>query len=75
MKKRKIIIAMVVFFLGFLQACDLLETCGTCEFVTIQADGTESSSSPLPYCGDDLAEKEDQLPNTVGGVTTYWNCY
>ena len=75
MKKRKIIVAMAVFFLGFLQACDLLETCGNCEFVTEQADGTESTGYPTTVCGDDLAEKEDQLPNTDGGVTTYWNCY
>lgn len=66
---------MVVFFLGFLQACDLLETCGNCEFVTVQADGTESIGERFPYCGEDLAEREDQLPNTTAGVTTFWNCY
>ncbi len=72
MKKRKIIIAVVVFFLGFLQACDLLETCGTCEFVQVKADGTETIGSPLPYCGEELAEREDPLQNTDSG---YWNCY
>ncbi len=65
---------MVVFVLGFLQACDLLEECGTCEFVTEQADGTETIGSPIPSCGEDLADKEEQLPRTDAGVTTYWNC-
>ena len=76
MRKGKIFIgALVLFAMGFLNSCDLIEECGTCELVTEQADGTTTKGTPLPFCGDDLADKEDQSPVTVGGVTTYWNCY
>jgi hypothetical protein len=76
MKKRNILIGTVVLFaLGFLHACDLIEECGTCQLVTEQADGTKTTGTPLPFCGDDLKDKETQSPVTVGGVTTYWECY
>lgn len=76
MRKRKLLIATVVLFaLGFLHACDLIEECGTCKLVTEYADGTTSEGTPLPFCGDDLKDKEDSSPVNVGGVTTYWNCY
>jgi len=76
MRKRKILIgAVTLFALGFLNACDLIEECGTCVLITEQADGTITEGTPLPFCGDDLKDKEDQPPVTVGGVTTYWNCY
>lgn len=76
MRKRKILIGVVILFtLGFLHACDLIEECGTCELITEHADGSTTSGTPLPFCGDDLKDKEDQAPVTVGGVTTYWECY
>ena len=76
MKKRNILIsALFVCVIGLLPGCDLLEECGTCELVTIQADGTESRSTPLPFCGDELANKRDSDPQTIAGVTTYWDCY
>ncbi len=58
-----------------LPACDMLQECGQCELVTVKADGEETRGTPLPFCGDDLKEKEEEAPTTVGGVTTYWDCY
>ena len=76
MRKRTILIgAVTLFALGFLTSCDLIEECANCELVTEAADGTITKGTPLPLCGDQLKEREDQSPVTVGGVTTYWNCY
>jgi len=77
MKKRNNWIAAVLLVaLGAIPSCNLIEECGTCELVTEYTDGTPTSyGTPLPFCGDDLKEKEDASPVTIGGVTTYWNCY
>lgn len=66
---------MVCLAIGVLPACDLVEECGTCELVTEDAVGNKTYGTPLPFCGDDLAEKEDASPVTINEVTTYWNCY
>jgi hypothetical protein len=77
MKRRNIWIgAVVILGLVILPACDIVEECGTCEFVTEYSDATPTEyGTPLPFCGDDLKEKEDALPVTIGVRTTYWNCY
>jgi len=76
MKKRAFLIALVFAGMtGFTTSCELLEECGTCELVTIAADGTETRSTPLPFCGEELQNRKDSSPETVGGVTTYWECY
>ena len=75
MKKRKILIAVVlVMALGVLPACDVIEECGTCELVTEDAGGNKTYGTPLPFCGDDLKDKEDAMPVTINEVTTYWSC-
>lgn len=75
MRKRKLFVgAAILFTLGFLQACDLIEECGNCKLATEQADGTTTYGTPLPFCGEDLKDKENASPVTVGGVTTYWIC-
>jgi hypothetical protein len=76
MKKRIMVMAgLVLSLLALAPACDLLEECGTCELVTIDADGNTSYGTPMLYCGDDLKDKQNSSPITVGGVTTYWDCY
>jgi len=76
MKKRNIlIIGIVVLLIGVIPGCELLEECGTCELVTVDADGNETFGTPLPFCGDRLAEKQNSAPVTIDGVTTYWDCY
>ena len=76
MKKRNFpVIALCICLVGFLPACELLEECGTCELVTEYADGTVERGTPLPFCGDQLAERQNSSPTTIGGVTTYWECY
>ena len=75
MRKRIIHVgAVALFALGLLTSCDLIEECGTCELVTEAADGTITKTTPLPVCGDDLKEKEDTPPTTIGTNTTYWVC-
>ncbi len=76
MKKRNILIAAVlVMAMGVLPACDVIEECGTCELITEDSGGNKTYGTPLPFCGDDLKDKEDASPVTINGVTTYWNCY
>ena len=75
MKKRRIWFAgLFILGLALLPACDLLEECGTCELVT-DDNGQISYGSPLPFCGDALKERQNASRVTVGGVTTWWNCY
>ena len=76
MKKRNLLIsALFIFALGLLPACDFLEECGTCKLITEDGDGNITEGTPLPLCGDALTERQDQLPVTVGNITTYWECY
>ena len=76
MKKRNLLIAVVtVFALGLLPACEILEDCGTCKLITEDADGNITEGTPIPFCGEALEEKQNDLPVTVGGITTYWECY
>lgn len=76
MKKKNIVFASVfTLAMALLPACDLLEECGTCKLITEDADGNITEGTPLPFCGDDLKEKQNAAPVTVGGVTTYWDCY
>ncbi len=75
MRKRIIHIgAVALFSLGLLTSCDLIEECGTCVLVT-ELNGSVTEGTPLPFCGDQLKEKEDDPPVTIGPKTTYWNCY
>ena len=75
MKKRdRLIAALLLTAMGLFPACDIFEECSTCKLITEAADGSKTETTPLPFCGEDLREKEDQLPVTVGGVTTYWEC-
>jgi len=71
---KRLFTAFCCIVLILLPGCEFLEECGTCEFVTVE-NGVESYGTPLPYCGDALKEKQNSSPETVGGITTYWNCY
>lgn len=76
MKKRALLIALAFAGMTALTAsCELLEECGTCELVTIDGDGNETRSTPLPFCGEELQNKKDSSPETIGDITTYWECY
>lgn len=75
-KKRNMVVAgLVLSLLVLVPACDLLEECGTCELVTIDADGNTSYGTPMLSCGDALEEKQNSSPETRNGITTYWECY
>ena len=75
MKKRNIVLALLfVLGLGLVPACDILETCGTCEMVTVENDGSLSYSAPTIFCGNELADKEDSGPEEIDGKTVYWVC-
>ena len=57
-----------------INSCNLLEDCETCSLVTTE-NGVETSRTPgVIYCGDELKEKKNQDPVTIGNVTTYWDC-
>lgn len=75
MKKRNIVFAsLFVLALGLVPACDILETCGTCEMVTVEDDGTLTYSTPTIFCGDELADKKDAGTVEIDGKLVYWIC-
>ncbi len=75
--KRKIFI-IAALFIGatcFLPACDIFDECGKCIMVTVKPDGTETRSAPVYLCDDDLADKQNFIPETAAdGSTVYWEC-
>ena len=76
MRKRIILSALIFAGLtGLTVSCEILDECGTCERVTIDANDNETRSTPLPYCGEELKDRKDSSPETIDGVTTYWECY
>jgi len=76
MKKRILRSTVGLVFLAALTlpACEFLQECGYCELVT-DDNGDITTSTPIPLCGDKLAEKKDSSPTTIGNTTTYYNCY
>ena len=75
--KRKIILfpALLILLICILPACDIFGECGTCEWVSIDADDIETRTAPQPFCNDELLERQNDVPETIDGVTTYWDCY
>lgn len=76
MMKRNTLISFFVLMLiaSLVTACGTLDDCKTCSKVSYQ-DGVEIGRTPgVPYCDDELAEKESTPPVTVLGVTTVWEC-
>ena len=64
-----------VFITIFAPSCELFDDCKTCSMVTY-VDGIFESKTPgILYCGEELAEKEDAEPVTIGDRTTQWECY
>ena len=75
------IAAVLIAAMAALPACDLIQECGTCELVTEYSDGTDTEyGTELPFCGDDLKDKEDAFPvilyeGTPQETNSYWNCF
>jgi uncharacterized lipoprotein YehR (DUF1307 family) len=76
MKKRNTLFSIIVLiFIAFmLTACGAIDDCKSCSKVTYNDDGEIGRTPGVPYCGDELAEKENTAPVTVLGVTTVWEC-
>lgn len=75
MKRKFIIIAAMYLCAGFLlPACDIFDECGSCEMVTVMPDQTETRTTPVWLCDENLAEKKDFVPITENGNTIYWEC-
>jgi len=75
MKKRilRSFVGLIILAAFTLPACEFIEECGTCELVT--DDGVDITyGTPLPFCGDALAEKQSSSPTTIGNTVSYWNC-
>jgi hypothetical protein len=76
MMKRNTLISLLVILLiaSLVTACGADNDCKSCSIVKYQ-NGNEIDRTPgVPYCGDELAEKENTPPVTVLGVTTVWEC-
>lgn len=75
MKRNSLIVFFVLMLIAFLvNACDSLNDCKSCSKVTYNNDGEIGRTPAVPYCGDELAEKENAAPVIVLGVTTEWQC-
>ena len=67
---------MIPVLLAFIMtACEMLEDCKTCAVVTYES-GVEVSRGPgILTCGDELEEKENASPVSIGGNrTTDYDC-
>ena len=63
-----------VFIVAIIPGCDLLEDCGTCEYV-LYLNGTEvERGAPIPYCGDALIEKQNDPGRQIGDNWAIWEC-
>ena len=66
-------IAMTFIMCLALSSCELAD-CKTCELV-VKTDGVETSRGPgILSCGDDLADKENEVTE-IGTHRTYYDCY
>ncbi|HDR68725.1 MAG TPA: hypothetical protein ENN61_06695 [Bacteroidaceae bacterium] len=76
MKKRIIrFTALFAFIIAVFQGCDLLEDCGTCEYV-LYSNGVEVERGvPMPYCGDDYYNKLNDPGRYAGDNWAIWECY
>jgi hypothetical protein len=76
MIKRNSLLSFFVLMLiaSFLTACSTMDDCKSCSTVTYDDDGEIGRTPAVPYCGDELADKESTPPVTILGVTTVWEC-
>jgi len=76
MMKRNTLIGCFVLMLiaSMLSACGAIDDCKSCSKVTYNNQGEIGRTPAVPYCGDELAEKESTPPVEVLGVTTAWEC-
>ncbi len=80
--KKKVLrfIAAFIIVAAFVPACDLLENCGTCEFITQYSDGDTDTTLTWVYCDEAYEEKLNSTPVVIGEgtsseITTFWSCY
>ena len=75
--KKNIAKALIIsaFFAVTVTSCELLEDCKTCAVVTYE-NGSEISRGPgILTCGDELEDKENASPVSIGGDrTTDYDC-
>jgi hypothetical protein len=75
MKRNTLISFFVLMLIAFLvNTCGAVDDCKSCSKVSYNNGGEISRTPGVPYCGDELAEKENTPPVTVLGVTTEWEC-
>ena len=74
---KRVLLTALIFagFTALTSSCEILDECGTCEFVKIDADDIETREDPTLFCGEALKEKKDAPPEIYDGITTYWECY
>ena len=74
MKRNSLLTIATALLLSILMTSCGMDDCKSCSKVTYQ-DGAEISRTPgVPYCNDELAEKENMPPVTTLGITTVWEC-
>jgi hypothetical protein len=75
MKRNTLISFFVSLLIAFLMtACGAQDDCKSCSKVTYQNNIEIGRTPGVPYCGDELADKESTPPVTIGDRTTMWEC-
>ena len=67
-------LAISMVFAFSVSSCELLGDCKTCSKVTTVSGVETNRTVGILYCSDELADKENESPVTVGSTTTYWDC-
>ena len=73
--KKVLLFAAGLIVVGFMSSCE--EDCKECFIRTTGTDGvtTESETTPVEYCGENLTEKENSEPDEdPSGVVTEYVC-
>jgi hypothetical protein len=67
---------IVIGSLVGLTSCIPDENCKNCEAVVYDVNTNQeiSRTSAVEYCGDDLTNKENASPVTIGNEKTVWEC-
>ena len=79
MKKRilRSSVVLIIFAAFAIPACEFLGECGTCQLI-VEVDGVideDLSGVPIPFCGDQLIEKQNSSPTVIGNQVSYWDCW
>jgi len=74
--KKKILfwLSAISISILILSACSNDSDCSRCRELTKKNGQTIKTGDAIEYCGNELIEKENELPVTIGDETTSYSC-